>query len=198
MGKSDDVFMQVRSLYFESQTKMGAWMWNNHVQWTADRARELAKKYGADPDKTYCAALLHDLGDSRFERDQEQFVPWSEAKGRAILLKAGFSSSDAEEIIEIIIRPHSCRAGNLPTTLEGKILSTADALFHLQTGFFPMLCFMHRPEDAKTYDVWQTWFNEKVEREFTIKLFFEEEKTAAKEDYEALTRVFKNTSLSDA
>lgn len=174
---------------------MGRWMWHNHVQWVADKAKLLAEKYDANSDKAYCAALLHDVGDSRLERDDKTFTSWSEAKGEEILLNAGFSKHDTKEIIELVIRPHSCHPGNLPTSLEGKILATADAMFHLQTSFFPMLCYMHRPNDAKTYEDWQVWFNEKLEREFSVKLFFKDEKAAVKEDYEALARIFKNVTL---
>jgi predicted hydrolase (HD superfamily) len=195
MEKSKIVFEEVNGLYRDSATSMGKWMWYNHVQWVADKAKVLAEKYGANAEKAYCAALLHDLADSHYERDHKDFVMWSEEKGKEILLNAGFNEDEAREIVEIIIRPHSCQAGNMPTTKEGQILSTADAMFHLQTGFFPMLCYMHRPENAKTYEEWQEWFNEKIEREFNIKMFFENERAEVKPDYEALSMVFKKTTL---
>jgi len=172
MEETKIVFTEVSELYRGSTTSFGKWMWHNHVQWVADKASALAKKYGADAEKTYCAALLHDLADSWYESDAE-----------------------VREIIEVIIHPHSCRPGSLPTTLEGKVLSTADSLFHLQTSFFPMLCYMHRPVTARAYEDWQKWFSEKIEREFTVKIFFKDEKSAAKQDYEALLRIFGNRTL---
>lgn len=197
MKKSETVFTEVGALYrADSARSMGKWMWRNHVQWVADKARQLAEKYGADSEKAYCAALLHDLADCQYERDYENFDAWSEKKGEEILLIAGFSKKEAKEVIEIIIRPHSCRAGNLPTTLEGKVLATADAMFHLQTSFFPILCYMHRPHDTKTYETWQGWFSEKIKRDFGPKIFFEDERAEVKEDHEALLRVFGNKSLS--
>lgn len=195
MEKRERVFDKVSDLYQHATTSMGKWMWNNHVQWVADKANALAEKYGADPDKAYCAALLHDLADSEFERGHKDFVMWSEKKGKEILLSAGFSETDSREIIEVIIRPHSCHPGILPKTLEGKILSTADSMFHLQTSFFPMLCYMHRPENAKSYEQWQEWFNEKIEREYRVKIFFVDEKNEVKADYEALSKIFKNNTL---
>jgi hypothetical protein len=196
MKKSEIVCSKVSDLYgANSARSMGKWMWNNHVQWVADKARELAEKYGADSEKAYCAALLHDLADCQYERDYENFDTWSEKEGEEILLTAGFSKNEAKEIIEVVIRPHSSRPGNLPTTLEGKVLATADAMFHLQTNFFPILCYMHRPADTKTYEAWQGWFSEKVERDFGPKIFFEDERAEVKEDYEALLRVFGNRTL---
>jgi putative nucleotidyltransferase with HDIG domain len=196
MKESNAVFAEVSRLYLADSAKsMGKWMWHNHVQWVAAKAKKLAEKYGADPKKVYCAALLHDLGDSRHDRSYKEFAAWSEKKGREILLLAGFDEADAKEIIEIIIRPHSCRPGNLPTTQEGKVLATADAMWHLQTGFFPMICYMHRPEHTDTYEAWQEWFSEKIERDFGPKIFFADERAEVTEDYEALCRVFGNKTL---
>jgi HD superfamily phosphodiesterase len=195
MDKSKIVLAEVSELYSAAATSLGQWMWQNHVQWVADKARALAKKYGADTEKAYCAALLHDLADCKYERGHQNFNGWSETKGKEVLLKAGFSDGGTKEIIEVIIRPHSCRPDNLPTTLEGKVLATADAMFHLQTNFFPILCYMNRPKNANTYEEWQEWFNEKIERDYGPKIFFEDERKEVNEDYEALTRVFKNKTL---
>lgn len=197
MQRSNKIFDEVSGLYQSSTTRMGAWMWQNHVQWVANKAKELAEKYEADAEKAYCAALLHDLADCQYERGHEEFSKWSEAKGKELLAGAGFSGNEANEIVEVIIRPHSCRPGNLPTTQEGRVLATADAMFHLQTNFFPLLCYMHRPEHTKTYGDWQDWFNEKIIRDYGVKIFFEDERAEAKEDYEALLRVFGDGSLRE-
>lgn len=165
------------------------------MQWVANKAKQLAEKYGADAEKVYCAALIHDLADSRYGRYHKGFAAWSEKKGRAVLLKANFSEGEANEIVEIIVRPHSCRPGNLPTTLEGRVLATADAMWHLQTSFFPMLLYKRRPQTTHSYEEWQAWFDEKIERDFRTKIFFEDEHAEVKDDYEALTRIFRNKTL---
>lgn len=175
---------------------MGKWMWNNHVQWVASKAKHLAEKYEADAEKVYCAALLHDLADCQFERSDKDFDNWSEQKGRELLVEAGFDENEIKEILEVIVRPHSCRPSNLPTTLEGKVLATADAMFHLQTSFFPVLCYKQRPAHTKTYEEWQKWFDEKIERDFGPKIFFEDEKEEVRVDYDALCRVFRNKTLN--
>lgn len=189
------VFAQVEKLYQASERPMGLWMWNNHVQWVAGKAFTLAEKYGADMEKVYCAALLHDLADCRYERDYEGFEIWSDNQSSVILKEAGFTDEEVNEIVKIIIQPHSCRSGNLPTTIEGKVLATADAMFHLQTSFFPMLCFKQRPENTPTYEKWQEWFREKIARDYGPKIFFEDERLEVKSDYDALLRVFGNNTL---
>lgn len=196
MEKHEVVLKEVSELYAGATTSMGKWMWHNHTQWVADKAKELAGKYGADIEKAYCAALLHDLGDSRYERGHADFDAWSWNTGKAILKKAGFRKTERDEILEAI-RTHSCHVGHLPTTVEGRVLATADAMWHLQTNFFAVICYMNRPDDTHSYKEWQKWFNGKIERDFNIKIFFEAEKAEVTKDYDALKRVFGNMTLDD-
>jgi HD superfamily phosphodiesterase len=191
MEKSKIVFTAVNNLYSSATTSMGKWMWQNHTQWVADKATFLAKKYNANVEKSYCAALLHDLGDSQYERSHKDFDAWSWEMGKAILKKAGFRKAERDAILETI-RTHSCHPGHLPTTVEGKVLATADGMWHLQTNFFPVICYMNRPEGVKSYQEWQEWFTTKIERDFGPKIFFDEEREEIRKDYEALLRVFGN------
>ena len=194
MEKHKIVLNEVGELYATAITSMGQWMWHNHTQWVADKAKELAEKYGANAEKTYCAALLHDLGDSKYERGHANFDTWSWTTGKAILKKAGFRKAERDEILEAI-RTHSCHPGHLPMTTEGKVLATADGMWHLQTSFFPVICYMNRPDNTHTYEEWQKWFSGKIERDFNTKIFFEDEKEEVRKDYEALTRVFSNATF---
>lgn len=194
MNRSEIVHNEVDALYSAATTIIGKWMWRNHTQWVAHKGKKLAEKYGADSEKVYCAALLHDLGDSKYERGDEAFDTWSWETSKEILKKAGFRRSKRDDILEAI-RTHSCHPGHLPTTREGEVVATADAMWHLQTSFFPRLCHMHRPPNARTYEEWQQWFLEKIERDFRVKIFFADEREEAREDYEALLRVFGKNDL---
>ncbi len=196
MTRSEKVFEAAKELYANTEIKMSKWMWDNHVQWVANKGKELASKYNADVEKVYCAALLHDLADSKYPRSHENFDVWSETKGKEILSEAGFNNCEASEIIEVIVRPHSCRPGNLPSTLEGRLLATADAMFHLQTSFFAIFCWENRPEKLSSYDEFQKFVDEKLDRDFKVKIFFEDERAEVEPDYQALSRVFRNRSLS--
>ena len=195
MDKSKIVFEEVGEQYKAATTAMGNWMWRNHTQWVADKAKRLAEKYGANVEKAYCAALLHDLGDSHYERSHADFDTWSWETGKEILRKAGFRKRDRDEILEAI-RTHSCHPGHLPASPEGKVLATADGMWHLRTSFFPVICYMNRPDTAQSYEEWQDWFNAKIERDFGPKIFFEDERNEVREDYEALKKVFGNKSLN--
>jgi putative nucleotidyltransferase with HDIG domain len=197
MTRSDTVFSEVGKLYKAATTSMGKWMWQNHTQWVADKAKLLAEKYGADPEIVYCAALLHDLGDSKYERGHADFETWSQQTSKHILGKADFDDGAVGQIMEAM-RTHSCRPGNLPAVLEGKVLATADGMWHLQTSFFPVICYMNRPDTSKSYEEWQEWFNSKIERDYGVKIFFSDEKAEVEEDYQAFKRVFANVSLSSS
>lgn len=193
MQKSELVFTEVSTLYAAAQTTMGAWMWRNHTQWVARKAAALAKKYGANGEFAVCAALLHDLGDARYERDHPDFDTWSWQQAKEILKKAGFRHHERAAIMEAV-RTHSCHPGHLPATLEGKVLATADGMWHLQTNFFAAICFMNRPV-AESYEQWQQWFHTKVTRDFDTKIFFTDEREEVRPDYEALIRVFGKQPL---
>jgi putative nucleotidyltransferase with HDIG domain len=195
MERDKSVFAKVSELYSTADTSMGSWMWRNHTQWVADKAKQLAEKYGADSEIVYCSALLHDLGDSRYERGHANFDTWSLTTSIEILTSAGFRKNEQNEILEAI-RTHSSRSGNLPKALEGKILATADGMWHLQTNFFPIICYMNRPDNTHSYEEWQEWFANKIERDFGPKIFFEDERSEVKENYETLKKVFGNKSLS--
>ena len=197
MEKSNIVLNEVTALYALATTSMGNWMWRNHTQWVASKAKKLAQKYGADPKKAYCAALLHDLGDSKYERGHANFDTWTWETGKDILKKAGFKKRERDEILEAT-RTHACHPGHLPTALEGKVLATADAMWHLQTNFFAVICYMNRPDTTRSYEEWQEWFAGKIDRDFGPKIFFDDERAEVKDDYEALVRVFGNRSLDDS
>lgn len=191
MERIDIVFTEVQERYGSSTTSMGAWMWHNHVRWVADKSKSLAEKYDADIEKAYCAALLHDLADSKYERDHDDFDSWSWETGKAILKKAGFHKAERDVILEAT-STHSCHPGYLPKTLEGKVLATADGMWHIQTSFFPVICYMNRPDDVQSYGEWQIWFKNKIDRDFNVKIFFDDEREESTEGYEALTKVFLN------
>lgn len=187
--KQQLAYKLVNELYLSSSRDMGKWMWQNHVQWVANKAVGLAKKYNADQDKVYVGALLHDISDIWLERDEAGFEEKCEEIGREILNKVGFSEADVNDILDNIVEPHSCYPGNLPQTIEGKCLASADAMFHLVTDFFPQFSWKHLP-GSLDYNDWIMWVTEKIERDFNNKIFFDDEKREVELHYQALKRVY--------
>lgn len=184
------VFDKVEQLYLDSSRDMGRWMWQNHVQWVAEKTKMLSQKYNANEGLAITGALLHDLGDVKFERTESEHDIWGTTESIKILEHSGYSPSEIDQIIHQVIAPHSCHEGNLPITLEGKILATADAMFHLQTNFFVQLCWMHLPPWMETFSQWNDWVAEKLERDSSVKIFFKDELEEVKPYHQALKSVF--------
>jgi hypothetical protein len=59
MTKSEIIFSEAAALYQLATTSMGKWMWRNHTQWVADKAKTLADKYGADTDNFHYCRLIN-------------------------------------------------------------------------------------------------------------------------------------------
>lgn len=188
-AKHQKVAELVQQAYETCPEKFGQWMWKNHVPFVAHKAEELATTYGANTDWAVAGAWLHDFGDAFVYRFDEKHEALSEDKAREVLTDAGYSLEESSEVIENIIAPHSCKEGFFPQTLEGKVLATADALAHLSTDFYVQFTWLHIPE-GKTYEEFLIWVEEKLDRDFNSKIFFDEVKEQIRPRYEALREVF--------
>ena len=189
MKKHQKVAQLVEKAYVNSQEDFARWMWNNHLQFVAHKTEELAKKFGANEDLSIAGAWLHDFGDAFVHRHSDEHEKVSVIKAKEILQEAGYSENEIREVLEVIIQPHSCKNGNLPITIEGKVLATADALAHLTTDFYIQFTWKHLPE-GKTYDEFIDWVNEKIDRDFNTKIFFDTVKAETKHRYQSLLEVF--------
>lgn len=50
--------------------------------------------------------------------------------------ECNFSANEIDIIVDDAIEFHGCKNSELPKTLEGKIMATADALAHLKSNFY--------------------------------------------------------------
>ena len=192
MEKYQRVGKIVEVLYVQSkaETDSPRWMWDNHVQFVAKKAEELCDRFGADKDLAVAGAWLHDIGDAFVLRDAPDHVTISKNETERVLKEAGYSGEVARKVIEEVIAPHSCHEGNLPKTLEGKVLATADALEHLSTDFY-LQCAWRRWPFGTTYDEFIEWVSKKLDRDFHSKVLFNEVKREVEGRYLALKEVFK-------
>lgn len=188
-GKQKMIYDAVAHLYTNSRRRIAHWLWEHHVIIVASKALVLAQKYDANLDYVFAGALLHDLADVWIERTDVHFEVKSQLKAEQILRKVGYSHSDIVIITQEIIKPHSCHPDNIPQSLEGKVLATADALAHLQSNFYPMLKKMGLPEHINPSN-FNEWARTKIDRDFGAKLFFEGEREEARKDFEKLKHIF--------
>lgn len=179
----------VRTAYKSSKEDFAQWIWTNHLPLVANKAKELSQKYATDPDITVAAAWLHDFGDVFTNRHADNHEELSNNEAIKVLQKCEYTTKEISYIMEEVIAPHSCKDGYLPKTIEGKILATADSLAHLNSDFYLQFAWKHLPEN-KNYQEYLMWVAEKLERDFHIKIFFEDERKLAQNKYESLKEVF--------
>lgn len=163
------------------------WRFGNHVFIVCKYAGFLAKENSANIDYCEAGALLHDIADVVMERNYVDFEDQSLKMAESLLLKTGFSQKETDFILDEVIKPHDCRTVK-PTSLEGKILATADAMAHLTTNIYPFYCWQRW--NSVDYDSFRLWVINKIERDYNKKIFFEDIKLSIKPQYEALKSVF--------
>ena len=189
MSKHQKVAQLVQEAYESTSEDFANWMWSNHVPLVAQKTKELAKRFNANEDIAVAGAWLHDFGDVFVNRFDSKHQETTVAKSIEILKIAEYSDDEIEQVLNQVIEPHSCREGNLPTMIEGKVMATADALAHLTSDFYVQCAWKHIPE-GKSYPEFVEWVAEKLERDFNSKIFFVEVKEEVRYRYDALKQVF--------
>ncbi len=155
--------------------KWTEWAYKNHVLVVVENVKKLAGQFGGNVDYCIAGALLHDIADTKLERSDENHTQECKDIAQDILKDAGLDEEGIKFILEEIIAPHSC-SGVLPTSLEGKILATADAMAHLATDFYMYFAWNHwgNKGDMQTYEEFRKWVMQKIEKDFHKKIFFPE------------------------
>lgn len=117
------------------------------------------------------------------------------------LLSKQHIDQDLIELVALGCQTHSCEDHGLPQSLEGKILATADAMSHFNEGFFLRLLSTwsreidstHYPELNRTVSFAQIKkkLYEKIERDLSVKIFFDEARLAVMPAYQAWQTVLQ-------
>ncbi len=153
--------------------------WKMHLKPVIETSKKLAKKYNANLEVVWLAAMFHDI--SRLD-DKEPHDKISADRTYKLLLKKGFNKKVAEEVKQAILA-HRCRDKS-PKTLEQKILATADALNHFQVPFYLWFSWISN----KTFKEQLKTNLQKMERGFNKKIFFKDEKESIKKEYQILKK----------
>lgn len=184
------LFSETKFLYINSTRPLASWLWNSHLSHVYKHALNLSEKYGATTDLAAAGALLHDLGDVWLERTAPSFEVTTETEIRRVLEESGYALPEVERILADVIAPHSCYPGYFPTSLEGKVLATADALAHLLTDFYEEARQRGLPSHAFSGS-FNDWAREKIERDFNSKIFFDEVKKEVEPRYRELVKKYQ-------
>lgn len=117
---------KIAKTFFEGASGCHDW---RHVERVRNVAFHIAKREGADREIVEAAALLHDIG--RKEEMESKGAICHAEKGavmaRDILEKLGIDK-EAIEAIAHCVASHRYRKGNIPETLEAKVIFDADKL----------------------------------------------------------------------
>lgn len=194
MKKIAIVKQKVEKLYLKKNSKAdpwAKWAYSNHVLVVAKNSANLAIRLNASEELSTIGALLHDIADTEMPRSNPKHEKVSFNISSQILKGAQYSDLEIETILNEIIAPHSCNDIK-PSTIEGKILATSDAMAHLQTDFYLYFCWQHwgAKGNLKEFSEYKNWVLKKIEKDFHQKIQFEEIREELEIDYSASKRLF--------
>ncbi len=110
------------------------------------------------------------------------------AIARQVMTDAGFSDDEIQLVVDDAIRYHSCHGDERPESKEGLILATADSLAHLQTDFYIYATWAFGK--TRSLEELKEWSLKKIERDLNNKISFEDEREAARPDYNMIKELF--------
>ena len=158
-----------------------------HLLPVVQYAQKLAETCNANKEVVELSAWLHDIGRIKFGPENHEVTGAKEAE--KILKQFGYS----EEIIAQVRHCILCHRGSgsiCPQTIEAEVLTTADAMAHLE--LFPALLAAAEKSGEVINDKICRWIYEKIERDWNKKMLIPEAKEAAKEKYEAIKLALKS------
>lgn len=155
-------------------------LWDVHVKPVIEHGKQLAEKYDADLEIVWLSSILHDI--ARLD-DVENHDEVGSEKAYKILLEKGFDENVAKRVRETILT-HSCKQ-YIPETIEQRVVASADAMSHFLAPFY---LWMGKYSD-KNFEELQKKNLQRVEHDYN-KIFFEDERTVIKPQYEMLKRWF--------
>lgn len=191
MDSIEKVRSAVAALYgrqTSAQDVWAGWLYDNHVLVVAKYTREVAERHHVDPDLCEAAALLHDIADALTSRHDPAHGQLSLDKAEELLLAAGYDDETVRRLVDDALRYHSCHGDERPQSDEGKVLATADALAHFLTDFYAVMQDFVFKE--RGIEVFRHWAAEKIERDYHIKIFYDDERAMVTPTYEKLKQLF--------
>ena len=190
MTKIEKLEKIVTKRYLSKKPNRDEWaddLFLHHVTTVANFASEVAARFDIDQDLSRAGALLHDIADSEMRRRNARHEERSLEIAEEILKQSGFGEKEIDIFINDALPLHSCRDGKVPKSDVGKVLATADALAHLKTDFY--IYAARNIEKNNLQDI-KNWVLEKSERDWKIKIQFNEIREEVREDYKAIQQLF--------
>jgi HD superfamily phosphodiesterase len=183
---------EVAALYATKHTgraDWADWMHDGHVLLVANAARDIALRFGGDPDLAEAAGLLHDAADAVMKREDPQHEEKSLAMAREMLTRCGFNNEEISIVVDDAITKHSCHGDVRPATDEGKAMAAADGYVHLTSDFYAVA--EERRSKVQSPAEISAWLLPKIERDFNGKITFDALREEVRPDYERIKARFQ-------
>ena len=191
MSRLETLTKEVRDLYeskHPNRTDWADWLYAQHIFVVVEYAITFSKRFGVTNDLSAAAGMLHDIGDAVASRFATDHAIQTETIARELLSKAGYSKDEIAIVVDDAMKFHSCRDNQLPKTIEGKIMATADAVAHLNTNYYDDTTQMMESQSTREKAI--AWAREKIDRDFNTKIFFDEIREESQTDYNRLCKLF--------
>lgn len=192
MNRLEIITQKVKDLYeakTPTRTVWADWLYQNHVFVVVNNAKKLAGEKGANAELTQVAAMLHDIADTKMERHEAQHEAESLKMARELMEECGYTPEEITLVVDDAIALHSCHGDERPSSKEGLVLATADALAHLDTDFYIYATWARGKENNPLEEV-KAWVLKKIERDFNNKVCFEDVREQTRPSYEMIKTLF--------
>ena len=191
MSRIEKLKKKIDTLYqakYPHRADWADWLYKNHIFVVAGYAEQLADRFHANKEWAMAAGMLHDIADAVMARENPQHEAESLAIARRLLKESDFAEEEIKTIVDDAIRFHSCHGDDVPETIEGKVMATADAFAHLSTDFYDHALELFQKESSM--EEIRSWALPKIERDYRKKIFFNEVREETVGDYERIKRLF--------
>ena len=193
MNRLEKLKNKVETLYDKKENtrdEWADWLYKNHIFLVAKYSKQLAKRYGVNSDLAFAASMLHDIADAVMQRENPRHEEKSNKIAEEFLKECDFTKEEIKIIVGDIIKFHGCKNGEVPKTLEGKIMASADAMAHLKSNFYDFALEI-KQKDENLNEI-KNWALFKIERDYHKKIFFDEIRNEVKNDYERVQELFRD------
>jgi len=174
---------QIKSMVADECANLGfidSWFYDVHLLAVERFAGELLGKLpDADREVVLLGVWLHDL--QRVRGIEGDHAKSGAIEAEKVMQQFGYPEETIDKVKEIILT-HSCKDDELPDTLEGKILASADAMSHYVNDFYLTIASTGE-RSAKDF---KKWALEKLDRDYSKKIFFDFAKQTVEKRHKVL------------
>lgn len=182
MNKIQQIKKQIKNECLHSK-HIEDWFYDIHLLSVEQQAKWLlAKLPKANKEVVMLGVWLHDLQHIRGIKGQHEEVGAKEAV--KVMEQYDYDAQIIKQVKKIILS-HSC-FNRKPTTLEAKILSTADAMAHYHKDFYLQIAVTGKRNLAD----YKSWILEKLDRNYNKKIQFTFAKQKIKIRHDLYKKVF--------